>query len=347
MIVLFLFMLVAMPVSSNTGTLLVVNKSDNTVSMLDLATAQSIAVLRTGNGPHEVAVSPDGTTAVVSNYGPASKPGNSLTVIDIASAEVVNTINLDDYRRPHGLAWLPDNQRVLVTVEDNQAVVLVDIEQGEVIRSIRTGESVSHMLAIDPAGTHAYVTNLGSGSISVIDIEGGILKATVDAGEGTEGIGLSPDGKQLWVTNRESDTVVVYELATMDILATLHSSGFPIRVILSPDGQEAMVSRAQAGRVEFYNTSTLQSSGDVSMPREYSMKNGRWLGGGLGYYPMPIGILYHPDGKTAYVANSFAGYIAVVDVATRQVTTTLEAGSEPDGMAHSYVKPGITGSSIR
>jgi len=197
------------------------------------------------------------------------------------------------------------------------------------------------MVAIDSAGTHAYITNLGSGSISVIDIEDSILEATVTVGKGTEGIALSPDGKQLWATNRESDTVVVIDPETMNILATLHSNGFPIRVILSPDGQEAMISRAHAGRVEFYDTQTMQNTGDVSMPREYSLKNGRWLGGGLGYYPMPIGILYHPDGKTAYVANSFGGYIAVVDVATRQVTTTLQAGSEPDGMAHSHLVPGI------
>ena len=340
-IMLFLLMLVAMRVSSNTGTLLVVNKSDNTLSMLNLATAQSIAVLRTGNGPHEVAVSPDGTTAVVSNYGPASQPGNSLTVINVAAAKVVDTIDLGDYRRPHGLAWLPDNRRALVTVEDNRAVVLVDIEHGEIIRAVKTGESVSHMVAIDPAGKHAYIANIGSGSISVIDIENGTLMTTVNVGKGTEGIALSADGKQLWATNRESDTVVVIDPATMNILSTLDSPGFPIRVILSPDGQEAMVSRAQAGRVEFYDTQTMKNSGDVSMPREYSLKNGRWLGGGLGYYPMPIGILYHPDGKIAYVANSFGGYIAVVNVATRQVTTTLQAGSEPDGMAHSHLVPGI------
>jgi len=137
-IMLILLMLVAMPVLSNTGTLLVVNKSDNTLSMLNLATGQSMTVLPTGNGPHEVSVSPDGTTAVVSNYGPDSKPGNSLTVFDIATADVVDTIDLGDFLRPHGIAWLPDNRRVLVTVEDNRAVVLVDIERGEVIRAVST-----------------------------------------------------------------------------------------------------------------------------------------------------------------------------------------------------------------
>ncbi len=51
------------------GTLLVLNKSDNTVSLVDLASKKSVATIPTGNGPHEVAVSPDGRLAVVCNYG--------------------------------------------------------------------------------------------------------------------------------------------------------------------------------------------------------------------------------------------------------------------------------------
>jgi YVTN family beta-propeller protein len=336
-------MLVAMPALASTGTLLVVNKSDNTLSMLNLATGQAMATLPTGNGPHEVGVSPDGTIALVSNYGPAANPGNSLTVINIAAAEVVDTIDLGGYRRPHGLSWLPDNRHALVTVEDSRAVLLVDIERGKIIWAIATDEPVSHMVAVDPAGKNAYVTNIGSGSISVVDIEGGILKATVKVGNGTEGIAISADGRQLWATNRESDTVVVMDPATMKIHTTLGSIGFPIRVTLSPDGQEALVSRAYAGRVEFYNTQTLQSAGEVSMPSEYSLSNGRWLGGGFGYRPLPIGIIYHPNGESAYVANSYGGYIAVIDIAARQVTGTLHAGAEPDGLAYSHLMPGKSG----
>lgn len=340
MIILSFLGLVVMPAHASTGTLLVVNKSDNTLSMLDLATGRSMAVLPTGEGPHEVDVSPDGAIALVSNYGTASRSGNSLTVINIATAEVLDTIDLGHYRRPHGLTWLPDNRRAMVTVEDNRAVVLVDIERGVVIKAIETGESISHMIAIDPAGRYAYITNIGSGSISVVDVEDGILMNTVRVGKGSEGIALSPDGKQLWATNRESNTVVVINPVTMDIHTTLDSFDFPTRVTLSPDGQEAMVSRADAGRVEFYNTQTLQSSGEISMHGEYSLSNGRWLGGGFGYRPLPIGIIYHPDGKSAYVANSYGGYIAVIDIASRQVTGTLLAGAEPDGMAYTHLIPG-------
>ncbi len=42
------------------GTLVVANKAEATVSLVDVASGEVVATLPTGAGPHEVAVSPDG-----------------------------------------------------------------------------------------------------------------------------------------------------------------------------------------------------------------------------------------------------------------------------------------------
>src|SRR5512137_2256508 len=83
-----------------TGTLVVLNKSEATASLIDLASGIEVATLRSGNGPHEVAVSPDGRTAVATNYGTREEPGSSLTVIDVAGARVVRTGDPGPGRRP-------------------------------------------------------------------------------------------------------------------------------------------------------------------------------------------------------------------------------------------------------
>lgn len=77
---------------SQSGTLIVLNKSDDTADLIDLGTGQSIATLPTGDGPHEVAVSPDGRYAVVTNYGRASWPGSSLSIIDIAHKKYLKSL---------------------------------------------------------------------------------------------------------------------------------------------------------------------------------------------------------------------------------------------------------------
>src|SRR5687768_9380285 len=98
------------------GTLLVLNKSDDTMSLIDLASNEVRATLPTGDGPHEVAVSSDGKTAVVTNYGDNASPGKTLTVIDVPAKKVLRTIDLGSYSRPHGIVWLQGDE-VAVTVE--------------------------------------------------------------------------------------------------------------------------------------------------------------------------------------------------------------------------------------
>ncbi|HSN85819.1 MAG TPA: YncE family protein, partial [Thermoanaerobaculia bacterium] len=100
--------------SLEAATLLVANKAEATVSLVDLGSGKVVATLPVGTGPHEIAVSPDGRLARVANNGAREAPGSSLTLLDVPGAKVVKTIGLGEYRRPHGLVFL-DNGRALVT----------------------------------------------------------------------------------------------------------------------------------------------------------------------------------------------------------------------------------------
>ena len=81
------------------GTLVIVNKGASTVSIVDVGSGTEVAVLPTGTGPHEVAITADGRTAVITDYG-AREPGNSLTIVDVAAQKVRKTIDV-----PSGETW--------------------------------------------------------------------------------------------------------------------------------------------------------------------------------------------------------------------------------------------------
>jgi DNA-binding beta-propeller fold protein YncE len=83
------------------GTLVVTNKTPATATIIDVATGRALATLPTGNGPHELVLSANGRTAVVTDYGSGSTP--TLTVIDVPAKRVVRTISLGQYTRPHGI----------------------------------------------------------------------------------------------------------------------------------------------------------------------------------------------------------------------------------------------------
>ncbi len=104
--------------SASAGELLVGNKSDNTVWRLDLADGRRLGDIASGQGPHEIAVSPDGRIAIVTNYG-HGRPGDSLTVIDTAGGRATTTVDLGMHTRPHGARFLPDGD-LLVTTEQSR-----------------------------------------------------------------------------------------------------------------------------------------------------------------------------------------------------------------------------------
>jgi len=331
-LVLLLTALLAAPAAA--GTLVVANKSDATVSLVDTASGEVVATLPTGNGPHEVAVSPDGETALVTDYGTRGAPGSTLTVIDLPGKRVAKTIDLGEHTRPHGVAFLPGGGRAAVTTEGSKSLVVVDLEAGKVAIAISTGAEVSHMVALSPGGERAYVANIGSGSATVIDLAGGKKVGDVVTGEGAEGIAVTADGR-VWVSNREAGTVSVIDPETLKVAATIPSPGFPIRAEATPDGRHVLVTNAEAGTLSVVDAAKGEVVRTVELDLAASDPEGRLFGDRFGGSSVPIGVEIAPDGKTAWIAHSNADAVQVLDLETWKPTGILEAGKEPDGMAYS------------
>jgi YVTN family beta-propeller protein len=318
------------------GTLLVLNKSEANVSLLDARSGAVVATVPVGLAPHEVAVSPDGRTAVVSNYGVRGNDGRTLTVLDVAGARAVRTIDLGELRRPHGVAFLPDGATVAVTAEANRAVALVDVASGRVLRTYATGAETSHMLAVSPDGARIFVASIGSGSVTSIDVATGSVRSAA-TGAGAEGIAISPDGAEVWVTNRAADTVSVLDSATLEVRATLASPSFPIRIAFTRDGRRVLVSRARSGDVAVIDRATRKEIGRIPMSAKAGDPSGRLFSGMFGASPAPVGILVPPSGTSVFVANSNADVVAVLDLARLEVVGSYRAGKEPDGLGYSAV----------
>lgn len=319
------------------GTLLVANKAEATLSLVDVGeagTGEVVATVPTGVGPHEVAVSPDGRTAVVADYG-QRQGGNTLTVVDVARAEVVRTVDLGEHRRPHGLVFL-DGKRLAVTTEGSGSLTLVDVRTGKVLESVETGQEVSHMLAV--AGDRAFVANIGSGSVTVIDLDEGRKLADVATGAGAEGIAASPDGRWVWVTNRDADDVVLLDAKSLEIVQRLPSASFPIRAEITPDGRWLLVTNARSGDLTVIDTEERRVARTVDLGRGASDVEGRLFGDRFGDSSVPIGIEIAPDGRHAWIAHANADVVQVLDLRSWTPTGVVHPGKEPDGMAYSKVE---------
>src|SRR5690606_33943240 len=145
--------------------LLVLSKAEHTMVLVDPVTLAIVGRVATGHGPHEVAVSSDGRTAYVTNYG-AQVPGASISVVDLGSL-AARELPLDSLRRPHGI--VVSGGRVYFTAEVNQFVGRLDPAATGVDWGARTAQLATHMVVATPDGRSLYTANIGSHTISRID----------------------------------------------------------------------------------------------------------------------------------------------------------------------------------
>ncbi len=315
-------------------TLLVGNKAEASVSMIDLASGREVARVPTRPGPHEIAVSGDGKLAVVTNYG-TDEPGNSLTIIEIEQGKAVATIDLGEYTRPHGIVFMPGNRRVLVTAEGARALLEVDVRDSTVEKVIPTGQETSHMLAYDPSGKRAFVANIGSGSVSLIDVAGGELLAFRRSGGGAEGVALSADGRDLWVTNRADDTVTLFDASNMELRVTLPLPGFPIRAEIMPvkAGGQVLVTSARSAELSIIDPEAVKLLRTLNISLEQS--GGTVLGDAVAGSSVPIGIEIAPAGDRVWIAHAAADAVQELNPVDWSQTRVMKTGDEPDAMAYS------------
>ena len=91
--------------------LLVLNKGHrgstrpSELAIVDPGSGRVVARIPTGVESHEVAASPDGKLAVVTNTGPYSDPGHTLSVIDLKAQKEIHRVELGPLPNPHGIVW--------------------------------------------------------------------------------------------------------------------------------------------------------------------------------------------------------------------------------------------------
>jgi YVTN family beta-propeller protein len=314
--------------------LIILNKSDDTASILDVSSGKVTATIPVGHGPHEVAVLAGGRTAAVADYGDRDRPGRTITLIDLGKNSKSGSIELPDGARPHGLFALIDG-RLLVTAEGLKELLLVDPAARRVEQRIPTSQEVSHMVVATPDGSRAFVANIGSGSVTVVQGRKAIKQ--IPTGKGAEGIAITPDGREVWVTNREADTVSVIDVSSLEVAATLPAAQFPIRVKITPGGKRALVSCANTGDVAVFDVGSRKEIARIKLDEQPAAgAEKRLFSTQFGKSPVPVGLLIAPDGRRAWVASTNADVVSEIDLANLAVARRLTAGKEPDGLAGSF-----------
>ncbi len=299
-------------------TLFVAAKRGNTLSKIDLATGKEVLRLPSCTNPHELATSPDGQHVALACYG-----GTSVDVFRTSDLERVASIDLGANARPHGIVWHA-NGDLFATAEGRQSIFWLREPLGDTreVFEFGTGKQGSHMIAVSPDARTVWTTDLGSRTVTRVDLLTRRAPLSVTVGEEPEGIALSPDGKTLWVSARGSNQAFALDPQTMEMRATVATGRFPLRIAVRPQGDVAVTSDLQDGSLSVIDTATAKviRTITVSGPAEAEAR-------------FQVTILWSKDGERIYVAETASDTVAEVDYATGEVLRRLPGGQGGDGMA--------------
>ena len=299
-------------------TLFVAAKRGNTLSKVDLATGKEVLRLPSCTNPHELATSPDGQHVALACYG-----GTSVDIFRTDSLERVASIDLGANARPHGIVWHASGD-LYATAEGRRSIFWLRNPLGETreVFEFGTGKDGSHMLAVSPDARTAWTTDLGSRTVTRVDLRTRRAPLSVTVGEEPEGISLSPDGSTLWVSARGSNQAFALDPRTMEVRQAVATGRFPLRIAVRPQGDVALTSDLQDGSLSVIDTATAKviRTIAVSGPAEAQTR-------------FQVTILWSDDGKRIYVAETASDTVAEVDYASGTVLRRLHGGDGGDGMA--------------
>lgn len=313
-----------------TGTVIVSNMNDHTATVIDAATGNVLATLPTGEDPHEVATSHDGRWAFVSNYGVRGRPGNSITVIDIAKLAVARTITLRDDQRPHGMKFLPGDTLVAVTSETSKSIILLDVRSGAVVKRLPTNGRAPHMIGLSANGDRLVTGNIADNTISVLSPMTNDEPKVISVARQPEGITITPDGAFAWVGSNRDSIVLIVDTRTGIAGDTLRGFGLPYRLAVSPDGRTAVVTDPMKATIRVFDAGTGHERFLIDVPRDSLVATAEVPGS-----PSPEGLTISSDSRWAFVTLQGRNRMATIDLERGSIVGYAPTGAWSDGIAYS------------
>jgi YVTN family beta-propeller protein len=301
--------------TQSSSRLLVLNKEDAALAIVDPESGRVLGTVPTGEGPHELVVSTDGKFAFASNYGTGPAPGHTISMIDIAAQKEARRIDVAPLSRPHGLAFA--GGKLYFTAEASKKIARYDPAANKIDWEFETGQTTTHMVLPTRDLHTIFTSNIGSNSVSAIEQgSGGAWSQTViPVGKGPEGIELSPNQREVWSAHSQDGGVSIIEVATKKVVRTIDiGTKRSNRIKLTPDGKFALVSDLTAGDLVVLDATARTVTKRIPLGRQ------------------PEGILIQPGGSRAFVAVNGDNNVAVIDLKTWAVARRISAGTGPDGL---------------
>jgi DNA-binding beta-propeller fold protein YncE len=302
------------------GWLLVANKGNNALGIIDPAASRQVAeVAEGGVTGHEIIASPDGKLAYVPIYGNSGvgqpgTDGSNMVVIDLASRKVVGNLDFGKGVRPHCPKFGP-NGMLYVSTELERSIAIIDPASLKIVGSIPTGQPESHMFVITRDGRRGYTANVGPGTVSVLDMENRKTLDIIKVSGQVQRIALSVDDRMVFTSDVTQPRLAVIDTASNKIKTWIPMPGLGYGSAPTADGKWLLVVLPLVHQLAEIDLAAMKVARTIDLPVR------------------PQEVLISPDQKTAYVSCDQSGKVAAISLSDWKLTSLIDAGKGADGLA--------------
>jgi hypothetical protein len=204
-----------------------VANSGGTVTPIGLTTHRPGKPIKVGANPQAIAITPDGSTAFVANYG-----SNSVTPISTAAGRPGPAVPVG--QAPNSLAVTPGSTKVFVVGGDSDTVTAITAATGRAGRGIPVGYSPA-AVAISPSGGTAYVVNTISGTLTPVSTATGVAGHPIRTGIYTypTAVGLTPSGATAVVVGTYAGRATLVSTRSRKVIARVTVGLYPVAVAIA------------------------------------------------------------------------------------------------------------------
>jgi len=281
----------------------------------------------------------------------ANDGDSKVTVIDPVTDKVTGEIAVSP--NPYGLAASPEGHWLYVTSRTKGVLDAVDLKTGKRTRGAATGRDPSD-LAVAPDTRHVFVCT--APSLDIIDTASLTRIKSIEI-KGPCRIATTPDDTRMMVAPANDSIIHVINIRSMMPEFQI-AAGAGIRAIAIEGDRNHVIHRVFAaipGEIEVIDYSSRKVSGRIPVAaRDLAISpDFRTLWATVGdsvevFFPTDLkrvatiplgkgagGIVFTPDGKRCFVANTDDNSVSSVDPGTYRELARIPVGKSPDRMVAS------------
>ena len=315
--------------------LFVANEEGGSISVLDLSDSTKNATIDLSDSSgmfmaHNVQVSPNGLMVWATANPMDSTKESELIAIDPITYSITNRIKLGKGLELTHVVFDSASKNAFAAEPNNNQVIQVNTETGNVVQKFDLGKTNGpHGLRYDNG--KLYVANMGSKSMSIIEIASGQIHEIPLGGMAAQ-TAVTPDGKFVLVTLYDTKEVIRYEIQSQQLtrIPLPDGSQGPIQSYSTPDSkllfvadQGFLMNRPVSDKVFVIDIASAKVIGTIKVGNKAH------------------GTVISNDGKTVYVTNQQDNTVSIIDVATQKVTGSFPVGKNPNGLSYWFKVGGM------